>query len=565
MAFTTAQPSSASSRNDPSAAHSTTLQLLTRLAAREGRLEAAQTLAAHLGAEELLVFVEDTELGVLLPALGFPQTLPRGSEWGLLLLSSRKMAESCGMLPSPSSGRVLPALCCTALDGSVLVILGGSPSVAEVRTVSLLLPLLGAAYRGEQAVYANRGRAEVARQIAEQARLLTEGLEAARRSLQSALLEAQEADRRKNEFLAMLAHELRNPLAPIAGALEVIGQRAAADPIVARNQAAATRQIFQLRRLVDDLLDMSRITSGKIELRTAPLDLVALIEQTLETGGPQLQERSHELHIQLPPEALWVNGDPVRLVQVFANLLINAAKFTEPGGRVEVTARRENGFARVSVRDSGIGILPELLPQVFELFTQGPAPLDRAQGGLGIGLTLVRRLLALHGGTVEAWSEGPGSGSEFIVRLPLLQAAGRPAQGIRAPTCPSPDHEVRSRRILVVDDNVDAAETLADVLLLWGYEAESVYDGEAALRSAARSRPHAVLLDIGLPGMDGYEVAGRLHALPGLGTTVLIALTGYGQEDDVRRSHEAGIDHHLTKPVDLERLQQLLADPSGST
>ncbi len=365
-----------------------------------------------------------------------------------------------------------------------------------------------------------------------------------------------EADRRKDEFLAMLSHELRNPLAPIRNALHILKLADADVVTAAQMRDVMERQVEHLSRLVDDLLDMARITRGKIELRCERVDLAAAIARAVETAQPVIDAQGQQLTVALPVEPLHLEGDLVRLAQVFANLLNNAAKYTGEAGHIWLTAERENGGAVVRVRDDGVGMAPEVVPHVFDLFMQADRSAARSQGGLGIGLTLVRRLVELHGGTVVASSAGPGQGSEFAVRLPLLSAPPAPPE-----VKPRESRAVPSstRRILVVDDNEDVAESLAMVLRLGGHEVEVAHDGPAALQAAHAYQPEVVLLDIGLPGMTGYEVAQRLRQQPPAGLALLVALTGYGQEEDRRRSWEAGFDLHLTKPVDPADLKQLLA------
>jgi two-component system CheB/CheR fusion protein len=379
----------------------------------------------------------------------------------------------------------------------------------------------------------------------------------ARKQAEEAL---KDADRHKDEFLAMLAHELRNPLAPIRNALEIIRKAAATGPAVEPARQMIDRQVQQVVRLVDDLLDVSRITRGQIELRIVPVELAAVVSQALETSRPLLDARRHQLTVSLPSEPLYLEADATRLSQVFANLLNNAAKFTEEGGAVELTAERKGLEVVVRIRDNGIGMTPEMLTRAFDLFAQADRSLDRTQGGLGIGLTLVRRLVQLHGGSVEASSAGPGKGTELVVRLPVLQGP-RPAD--QAPRKAESGPRT-SRRILVVDDNVDSAESLAHFLGMSGHQVRTAYGGPAALELARAYQPEAVLLDIGMPGMDGYELARRLRQEPGLEEILLVALTGYGQEADRRRSRQATINYHLVKPVDPEALEALLAGQEQS-
>ncbi|MGE5756289.1 MAG: ATP-binding protein [Planctomycetaceae bacterium] len=379
-----------------------------------------------------------------------------------------------------------------------------------------------------------------------------------RRRLEESL---READRRKGEFIAMLAHELRNPLAPIRNALHLL-ERAETDGSTSREvRAMMRRQVDHMTRLVDDLLDISRIAQGKIELRKEVNDLATIVRRSVEASRPLIEDRGHVLTVSLPPEAIPLEADPTRLKQILDNLLTNAAKYTDPGGRIELAVDREGGEVVIRVRDTGIGIAPEKLPRIFDLFVQAERRLDRALGGLGIGLSLVRSLVELHGWSITAHSDGPGRGSEFAVRLPAPPppegASDRGDSGVeRRAIRPLP-----RRRILVVDDNLDSARTMALMLRRsWGQEVEVAHDGAAAVEAAGTFGPEVILLDIGLPGMSGYDVARRLRERPEFAATVIVAMTGWGQDEDRRRSREAGIDHHLVKPVDPDSLQRLLSE-----
>jgi CheY-like chemotaxis protein len=367
--------------------------------------------------------------------------------------------------------------------------------------------------------------------------------------------ELAEANRRKDEFLAMLAHELRNPLAPIRNAMRVLSVQGRGNPALEATCGMVENQVRHMARIVDDLLDVSRVTRGAIELRRGPVDAVAAARRAAETKHHHFAERRHALVLSAPPGPVWVEADDIRVQQILGNLLTNAAKYTGPGGRVELAVGRDGADAVFRVRDTGIGIPPELLPKVFDLFVQGARTLARSEGGLGIGLTLVKNLAELHGGTVEARSDGPGAGSEFVVRLPLQAGAPAAAAAPPAPAPPAP-----AGRVLVVDDNADAAATLAMFLELGGFAVAVAHDGPAALAEAAAARPDVVLLDIGLPGMDGYEVARRLRASPGTADTVLVAVTGYDQEHHRRQSRAAGFDLHLVKPVDLDVVERIARD-----
>jgi len=377
--------------------------------------------------------------------------------------------------------------------------------------------------------------------------------------------EVQEADRRKNDFLSMLAHELRNPLAPIRNGIHILRVIDSSDPQVRETREMMSRQVQHLVRLVDDLLDLSRINRGKIRLQTEPVSLADVLTRAVETCRPLIAERQHRLSVAAPPAPLRVQGDAVRLTQVVGNLLNNAAKYTPQGGEIWLSAAREGEDAIIRVRDNGVGIPADMLGSVFDLFTQGARTLDRSEGGLGIGLTLVRQLVELHSGKVEAQSEGPNRGSEFVVHLPLLREdEGRGMQddnGAGPSLHPSSFIPHPSKKVLVVDDNQDAAESLAMLLEVAGHQVRFCHDGKSALEAAAEWTPEVVLLDIGLPGMDGYEVARRLRSSPATRQALLVALTGYGQNDDQRRAREAGFDHHFIKPADLEALAALLAAP----
>ncbi len=368
------------------------------------------------------------------------------------------------------------------------------------------------------------------------------------------------ADRRKDEFLALLAHELRNPLAPLRNAINILRLKESPDPEVLWCRGVIERQATQLTRLVDDLLDVSRITLGKIKLRPQALDLATVVARAVETSRPLIDAHRHNLLVTLPEGPVRVEGDRARLTQVIANLLNNAAKYQNDCGTIALTVEREAATAVITVRDHGIGIAPEMLSEIFQLFAQGERTLDRAQGGLGIGLSLVKTVVELHGGRVSAASDGPGRGSEFAIRLPcLLQEldgyrAGSEEDDTDIPDCPP-------LRILVVDDSRDAAESLTRLLRLGGHEVLIAHEAEHALHLAATEQPAVVLLDIGLPGMDGYEICRRLRQ-SGLAHALIVAMTGYGLERDRKRSQEAGFDTHLVKPVPPADLFRMMANHS---
>lgn len=380
------------------------------------------------------------------------------------------------------------------------------------------------------------------------------------RELRDALDAARRAHEAKSSFLATLGHELRNPLAPMTTALELM--RSKMGEVAGRERGVLERQVKQLTRLVDDLLDVSRIARGSVPLRRAPIELAGVIERAIEVASPALEARGHTLHVDAPERGMRVHVDGERMVQVVANLLHNAAKYTPPGGRIEVRGWRDGPAAILSVRDDGIGIDAELLPRVFEPFVQAERPSERHGAGLGVGLAIVRSIVELHGGAVTATSEGPGRGTEIVVRLPVDPAA--PAlELVRTPA-----RTAGALRILVVDDNADAATVLAELLQTREHEVRIAHDGPSAIEIVRAHPVDVVLTDIGLPDMDGYEVAARLRALPGAASTRIVAITGYGQSADRERSRVAHLDDHLVKPVSIERLDEVLArvterEPAG--
>ena len=435
----------------------------------------------------------------------------------------------------------------------------GTPSIVAVKAVERLgnASLLERPLHAASFVSAVR-TALNARQRQYQARdLLTEreqANEALRRTQESLEL----ADRRKDEFLAMLAHELRNPLAPLRNSVHILQLTAVGDATVQRVCEMMDRQVIHLVRLVDDLLEVSRITRGKVDLRLESLDLLTILKGAIDTSRPLVEAGNHQLTVELPDRPLYMQGDPVRLSQVFSNLLNNAAKYTNPGGHISLKATREEDEAVVQVRDDGIGIPLEVQSQVFDMFMQVDRSTSRAQGGLGIGLTLVRTLVEMHNGRVSVASEGRDCGSEFTVRLPLTSTA-KPIDVKET----GPAVSIVPRHVLVVDDNRDAAASMGMLLKFLGAEVQVVQSGRAALEIIESFRPSMVLLDLGMPGMDGYEVARQIRRRPGGQGILLIALTGWGQDDDRRRTHDAGFNHHLVKPADINTLQTIWASWKG--
>jgi signal transduction histidine kinase/CheY-like chemotaxis protein len=373
--------------------------------------------------------------------------------------------------------------------------------------------------------------------------------------LRRRMSELAEADRRKDDFLATLAHELRNPLAPIRNATQVLKLRAPSDQKLTGSLDVIDRQVRHMARMLEDLLDVSRISRDKLELRREAVAIHHVIEAAVETSRPILDAGRHELQVNMPQEPIWVDADPVRLAQVFSNLLNNAAKYTPSGGKIVVTVEAEANAVSVSVKDNGIGIEPEVLLKIFDIFTQAGAALGRSQGGIGIGLSLVKGLVTLHGGTVRATSEGTHQGSEFVVELPTIRM---PALEPAVPKAVTPvPHRYR---VLVVDDNADSAETIALLLEMLGSEVKTTTDGEAALRVAEAFEPNVVLLDLGMPVMDGFEVCRGLRHEPWGRGIFVVAMTGWGGDENRRRTRDAGFDAHLVKPIDSAALMKLLAE-----
>jgi signal transduction histidine kinase len=379
---------------------------------------------------------------------------------------------------------------------------------------------------------------------------LQEGMSAAR-------AEAERANAVKDDFFAMLGHELRNPLAPIVTALNVLERKGGAG--IDRELTILRRQVQHVVRLVDDLLDVARIARGKVELHRENVDVADVVEAGVETAAPLIEERQHSLSVEAPRGTCFIHGDASRLAQVVANLLTNAAKYTNVGGKIRVSVARNDGFVEIAVGDNGVGMDQELIERVFEVFAQGKRTLDRSAGGWGLGLAIVRNLVSLHGGSVSAHSDGPGKGSEFRARFPLRNdSASTAAPRERAQSEP-PQARAPKRRVLVVDDNADGAELLELALQTLGHDTRVAHDGPEALAAAKDFLPDVALLDIGLPGMNGYELARAMRDLLGDSTPVLVAVTGYGQDSDRKRSSAAGFAHHLVKPIDLEGVGALIA------
>jgi signal transduction histidine kinase len=535
----------------------TSLAILAAFSEPSGRQVAAERAAKWLGVDEVLLFIRDPELSVLLPAPGFKQTIAGGPAWReLLARCARRPGMHRTTLPSPAGDEVTSVVARVLESGAALVLVGGTPDHARLDELSVGLPLLVALLEAEQGRLISEADARVAREEGRHARDLAGALDQVRGQVEQALAESarlndelKENDRRKDEFLAMLGHELRNPMAAIAGALEVMRLKPDDPSAAGRAYRIIDRQAAQLARLVDDLLDVARISKGKIVLRPEAVRVEAIVQRAVDTTRRLVEKRRHQVTVHVDP-SLHVLADAARFEQMATNLLMNAAKYTNEGGQIRVSATLEGPTVALQVADNGIGIDAEMLKRVFDVFVQVAPTVDRAAGGLGVGLTLVKRLALLHGGSIDATSE-PGKGSTFTLRLP---ACAPPRVASVAP----PRVVGASKRVLVVDDNIDSAEMLVEVASRWGHRAVYAADGPHALRLAEELRPDIVLLDIGLPGMDGYEVASHLRGSERTRDAQIIALSGYGQEDDRKKSRAAGCDGHLVKPVDMKQLANLL-------
>lgn len=538
-------------------AQSSILDLMVDLNTVSRRSEAAARLARRLGSETLLILLRDPSLGVLIPAPGMSQTLRGGRSWRDFLKNCPSVGRCEAEVELPM-GNQSPALA-LIYEGTALVMLGARPEDADLTELERVLPLFAALLNAEQCTGLAKAESALALEAANRSQDLADALEMARSEASALNAEFREEHRRKDEFLAMLGHELRNPLAPLVTAIDLIRMHPPGRELPAFLVESMGRQIAQLSRLVEDLLDMSRVSRGRIELRREPLLLADVLQDAYKESRALLDARQHQVFLRGMNLPLTVNADRARLMQIFGNLLNNTAKYTDTGGRIAMTLSCEGESAVVRVTDNGIGIDPENLPRIFELFAQASPALGRAEGGLGIGLTLVRTLVQLHGGSICAESPGVGQGASFIVKLPLmvvpkLERTAKPA--LSRDKSPS---QADSAHILIVDDNRDAADSMAMLLRSKGHQVDVSYDGDAALSMPARSKVDLILLDIGLPGIDGYEVARRLRPQVKHGTQI-VALTGYGTEEGRRRSREAGFDAHLVKPVTLDVLDDQIAN-----
>ncbi|MEO7392585.1 MAG: ATP-binding protein [Ramlibacter sp.] len=505
----------------------------------------------------VMLYVRDAELQVMVPAPGMPKTVSAGPSWTALL--RRCLVEKAFTAPV-SLDRTRDNAARVAVVGALALIVVGDETAPCVPAEILdALPLLECAVRAQHASQIELAKAAEARDAVAKAHQLMKALDAARYSAAELNGQLQVQHRAKDEFIAMLAHELRNPLSPIVSTVEILRHAGAKELSPERRSHALdviARQANQLTRLVDDLLDVSRVSRGHIELRREPLPLGEVLEAAVESVRPLIDGRGQQLTLLGANQIVHVNGDRVRLAQVFANVINNAAKYTGPGGSMQVSVVHDTSRVSVVIQDNGAGIPREMLTSIFDMFTQVPAPLERAAGGLGIGLSLVRTLVKLHGGEVNAHSAGPGKGSTFTITLPTIKAPKNPLPR----EFPHASGGLVVATVLVVEDNVDAAESLAEILRISGANVAIAHDGNLALDKAAGGyTPDLVLLDIGLPGINGYETAREWRRRFG-NRTKLVALTGYGSPDDRLRTAQAGFDAHLVKPVDTEAIGSLLRE-----
>ena len=541
----------------------TVVRLAAALADPAHRQEAAERLAHSMGAEAVILLVKDHDAQVLLPAPGFPATLPGGETWRHLLHTLQSAGIYRTQVAFPIADRVVDATA-VAGSGAALVLIGCAVRDESATALEAVLPLLASTVHAEQMAVGARGELRAAQAYAREAETLARALDRARaeverglrqlegqtHALQIARTRAEEATRAKDEFLAMLGHELRNPLSPILTALQLMRLKKQ----TSRELDVMERQVGNLIRLVDDLLDVSRITRGKIELRKRAVELAEVATRAIEMVSPALERKQQRLHIEMSTSGLVIHADPARVAQVIANLLNNASKYSDEGTEITLSAEANAGNVVMRVRDEGIGLAPDMLERVFELFAQHPQALDRSAGGLGLGLAIVRSLVRMHGGRVWASSDGPGLGSEFLVELPLAGGVALGAGPAADPLGEALPH-ASGERILIVDDNDDTATLLHEALAALGYEVRTAGDGPTALSIAREFEPAIGVLDLGLPVMDGYELARHLRARRDIR---LIAVTGYGQRSDHERSRAAGFDAHLVKPIMLDELADVL-------
>ena len=534
------------------------------------RKEGLAALAKYTNASDVFLFGKDAEIGIFLPVQGLPQTLRHGIPWQAFIEKCANQYAVKGVLPSPNGNTETPAFGIADRMGlAALIFFGAELDDNSCAQISELLPLVGLKLAGESAAQSATGNSAAARSANEHARSLNIALDKNRRELQKAFERAEkeliqrrdaeeqlrDVDRRKDEFLAMLAHELRNPLAPISMAAQIIKLPPGGKEQIEEASRTIDRQVKHMTSLLDDLLDVSRVTRGQITLEKMSVELGAVVAHAVEQTRPFIEQSEHRLVLDLAPDPVCILGDPTRIVQIVANLLNNASKYTPKGGEIALQLAYNEFDVSITVSDNGIGIDGALMPRVFELFTQGERSSDRTQGGLGLGLALVKSLVEFHGGTVNAQSGGLGRGSQFTVRFPRLLEISQPVPRMAKPAGGKPS---RPLRVMVVDDNIDAADTLAAFLEAFGHVVFVAYHADAAIPLARQHAPEVLLLDIGLPDINGHELAKTLRTMPQTANSTFVAVTGYGQAADQQRSREAGFKYHLTKPADAAKIIDLI-------
>lgn len=532
----------------------TVAELVVGLSAPSRRAQALSGLAARLGVEATLLFARDPQRGVLLPAEGLQQPQDAGPSWRSFLSACGTRERHTGTVELPR-GCTCPALALVDHDAAMILI-GQPPPAHNLHDLERMLPLLGALLRAEKqaALAVDEADAAPVGQVHELARALA----AARAEASELKAKFHQQQQRKDEFLAVLGHELRNPLAPLITAVELLGTDKY-NQVPRDLVKVLARQTARLTRLVNDLLDVARVSHGRIELQRERLSLAEILQHAHDDCQPLFEKKELRVSMEGTDQSLRLDADPLRLIQIFGNLFNNAAKFSRPGGQVAVRVTREGDFAVVCVTDTGIGIAPQVLPHIFDLFTQASSCLEDSEGGLGIGLTVTRALVELHGGRITAHSAGVDAGASFTVRLPLAVTVDPRAMPERTGAGDTPTDT--ALRVLIVDDNRDAADSIALLLDLMGHTTQVAYDGPGALELACAYRADLIILDIGLPGMSGYDVARKLRPTVKPGAR-LVALTGYGTEESRRRSREAGFDAHYVKPITSETLEYLLSTVS---
>ncbi len=527
------------------------LSLVAALTKPANRCAAAKALAAYAGADDLLIFTPDRELGILLPASGFQQTLPGTSAWRAFLKSCLENSFHQAELPFPILGANTRATGFAAEDGSVIVLLGGEHEIDCGIDISFLLPILAAAFEGERIATFSEGNTAIAKQAAKQAKLLADSLDKARNELRHTLGEAQRANAAKDRFLAVLSHELRTPLNPVLMAASAMETDLNIPPEIRADISMIRRNVELEARLIDDLLDLTRIANGKVQLQRKIVDAHELLEEAAAVVRGDSSSLQPQIDLELGAAQHYIDGDAARIQQVFWNLIRNAVKFTSLDGRVII--RTENSDAntfRIEVIDTGIGIAPETLPKIFNAFEQGDTDINRAFGGLGLGLAISRALAELHGGTLRAESAGVGKGATFIFELPAIESSSIAPE--LALALPAGTH---CRRILLVEDHATTAALMARLLRKRGHHVELAHNKNDAIAIGLRDQFDIVISDLGLPDGTGFEV---MEALRSKSRAVGIALTGYGMEADVAQTMKAGFDFHLTKPVDAQKLYQAI-------